>query len=138
MPEMTRFRLRKCLLGVTMTTKFIKGSISLRKSQNSLLVWLGVGKCKNVFGHIFTKDQLTKIKYISNYAACDREGHHEPKIWEYCWGDSKPQKVFTVGKSWPKKPKPSLGEELSHKHLKNRKLCYSATTTFIESNLPAE
>jgi hypothetical protein len=43
MLHMTRFRLRKCLLWVTVTTNFIKGSISPLKSQNFLLVWVRVG-----------------------------------------------------------------------------------------------
>jgi hypothetical protein len=37
------------------------------------MIWLGVGKCMNVFGHIFMKNQLTNIKYISNRVACDWE-----------------------------------------------------------------
>jgi hypothetical protein len=43
--------------------------------KNCPLVWLGVEKRMNVFGHIFIKHQPANSKHISKQTAHDRKEH---------------------------------------------------------------
>jgi hypothetical protein len=130
MNQTKRFRRRTCLFGVTRTINFVREFIPHFKSQNFPLVWLGVEKRVNVFGHKLTKNQtsnMSDIKYVSNYGPATGNNAINEKFGNNCIEWFRSSKKLPSGESQPNEPIPSLGKELTHKHLEKRKLCYSAT-----------